>query len=178
MESCSPASHAARASSDVIMWFRLVGGVSSGIELNNVSITPIHSRSKRLGHLRGPSRPLLPPQLPRQARTSSPSPLSQGRRLLISRNHGFQVPRPRSTPTPPTLQLPVMLCASPSTGRLLRPYWTVNVLQRFERMQDSSAQTRIQTSCPKACAFWSPFLQTWMPPSVHSSKESTSVTRG
>lgn len=26
------------------MWFRLVGGVSSGIELNNVSITPIHSR--------------------------------------------------------------------------------------------------------------------------------------
>lgn len=136
-----------------------------------------YASSKGLGHLQGRSRLPLP-RGPRQAHTLLLSPLSRSQHPLISREPGLQLLRPHSTPTPPTLQHLVMLCASPSTGQPLRLFWTVSEPQKCARMLASSAQIRIQTSCPKACASWSPFPQTWMPLLVHNSKESISAMIG
>lgn len=134
-----------------------------------------NASSNGLGLLQGRSR-LLPLRLPRPVHTLSLSLSSRALRHLIPRKNGAWLPQACSTPTPP-LQLLVMSCASPSTGPHLHLCWIVSVLQRCGRMQVSSAQIRIQTSCPKACAYWSPFLRTWMPPSVHSNQESISVMK-
>lgn len=147
-----------------------------GLRLPARRLVLTSASSNEPGHLQRLSRP-LPLQLPRPAHTLSTSLLSHAPRLLRSRKRGLLIPQPRSIPTP-LPQPRAMSSASPSTGQLLRPCQTANVLPRCARMLVFLAQTRIQISCRKACASWSPFPQTWTRLLVHSNRESILVTRG